>query len=107
MSIVTLAEAKLHLRVDTDDEDTTIQIYLDASEVSAANYLNRVIYATDVGTDTSGVLMNAAIKAAILLQCGHLYANRESVSMAAGNYMIEMPMGVKFMLDPYRIELGV
>ena len=35
MSIVMLAEAKLHLRVDGADEDTLIQTYLDAAEAAA------------------------------------------------------------------------
>lgn len=109
MSIITLSVAKLHLRVDANDEDTTIQLYLDAAEESAANYLNRNIYADESaqGSDLDGLVINSAVKAAILLQCGHLYANRESVSQQAGNYMVELPLGVKFLLDPYRLELGV
>ena len=109
MSIISLSVAKLHLRVDGNDEDTTIQLYLDAAEQMAADYLNRNIYATtgDQGSDLDGLVVNSAVKAAILLQCGHLYANRESVSQQPGNYMIELPMGTKFLLDPYRLELGV
>lgn len=109
MSITTLSTAKLHLRVDGSDEDTTIQIYLNAAEQAAMQYLNRTIYASKgaMGSDLDGIVINDAIKAAILLQCGTLYASRESISQQAGNYMVELPLGMKFLLDPYRLELGV
>lgn len=109
MSIIALSVAKLHLRVDGTDEDPTIQLYLDASEQIAAQYLNRTIYATEeaMGSDLDGIVINDALKSAILLQCGNLYANREAVSQQPGNYMIAVPLGFQFLLDPYRLELGV
>jgi hypothetical protein len=109
MSIISLSVAKLHLRVDANDEDTTIQLYLDAAEQMASNYLNRNLYANTgaQGSDDDGLVMNDVVKAAVLLHCGTLYGNRESVSQQAGNYMVELPMGTKFLLDPYRLELGV
>lgn len=107
MSITTLSEAKLHLRVDHSDEDTLIQVYLDAAELSVANYLNRTLYASSAGSDLDGLVMNAAIKGAVLLQVGNLYASRESVSQQPGNYMVELPLGLKWLIDPYRIEMGV
>jgi len=45
MSIVTLAEAKLHLRVTGDDENTLIQAHLNAAEILSAKWLGRTIYA--------------------------------------------------------------
>ena len=99
MSIVTLAEAKLHLRVDGADEDTLIQTYLDAAESAAAQYLNRALYETSVGTDTTGLVMTKDVKVAVLLQVGALYADRED--------MTEMPTGSRVLLNPYRIEMGV
>lgn len=45
MSITTLSEAKLHLRVDHSDEDSLIQIYLDAAEQTAFNLIDRNVYA--------------------------------------------------------------
>ena len=98
MSIVTLAEAKLHLRVDGAEEDTLIQSYIDAAE-SAAQYLNRALYASDVGTDTTGLVMTKDVKVAVLLQVGAFYADRED--------LVEMPTGSRVLLNPYRIEMGV
>jgi len=107
MSIVTLTTAKLHLRVDDSAEDAAIQIYLDAAEQSIAQHLGVTLYETDVGDDTTGLVVTSRITAAILLLTGHLFANRESVSMAAGNYMIELPMGVQYLTDLNRTTLGV
>ena len=99
MSIVTLAEAKLHLRVDGAEEDTLIQSYIDAAEAAAAQYLNRALYASDVGTDTTGLVMTKDVKVAVLLQVGAFYADRED--------LVEMPTGSRVLLNPYRIEMGV
>lgn len=41
MSYVTLAQAKAHLLVIHDSDDTAIQEYLDAAESYAATYMNR------------------------------------------------------------------
>jgi hypothetical protein len=107
MSITTLAEAKLHLRATHASEDSLIQIYLDASEMNVEDYLNRKLYASDIGSDLTGVLLTAPIKAAVLLFVGHLYNNREAVTMERLNMPMELPMGVKWLLGPYRIEMGV
>ena len=107
MSITTLVEAKAHLRVTHSSEDTLIQIYIDAAEENASEYLNRAIYETDIGSDLTGIVMNGSIKAAVLLFVGHLYNNREAVTMERLNMPMELPMGTKYLLNPYRLEMGV
>ena len=69
MAIVSLSEAKSHLRVDQSDEDTLIQVYIDAAIDYVGNYLN-----------CSNYPQSASIKAAVLLLVGDLYENRESAS---------------------------
>lgn len=44
------------------------------------------------------------VKQAMLLTIGHLYENREAVSM---NEKYEMPMGTTALLTPYRISMGL
>lgn len=49
----------------------------------------------------------AAIKAALLLTIGHLYANRETVLAGAGVSAIQLPWGIDHLLRPYRVRLGM
>ena len=112
MSLVDLEAAKLHLRVDGEDEDSLIQIYLDAAEQAAIDFLNRNVYADQEALDAAeeppeakAMVVNAPIRAAVLLILGHLYANRESVVI--GTITATMPMGAHSLLWPYRVGLGV
>lgn len=105
MTIITLEVAKLHLKVDTTDDDTMIEIYLGAAERAAMNYCNRTIYGAEgMGSDLDGVVINDAIKAAILLNLGHLYVNREGVDTVQKQ---ELPLGIQSLLQPYRIGIGM
>lgn len=45
MSFVSLAEARIHLRVDGTDEDALIGVYIAAAEQSAVSLLDRGVYA--------------------------------------------------------------
>ena len=107
MSIITLATAKAHLRVDHTDEDALITLYLNAAARSASDYLARPIYANAneelFAEDTTGVVANDAIRAAVLLQLGTLYRDREATGDKPTS---ELAMGAKYLLDPYR-KLGV
>ena len=71
--MIELEHAKLHLRVDDDEEDDLIQRYIDAATIAAAQHLNVPIVDL-LGEDTP-----APIDAAILLMVGDLYMNREAV----------------------------
>lgn len=66
--MITLEQAKQHLRTDHDDEDPAIQAMIDASTAAALDYLN-----LEAMPDPAP----APIAAAILLQVGDLYAHRE------------------------------
>jgi uncharacterized phage protein (predicted DNA packaging) len=70
--LLTLDEAKAHLRVDGDDEDALIQTYMDAAVSKVLQYCNLSLVPT-------GEAAVAAFKAAALLVTGDLYANREPV----------------------------
>lgn len=57
MSLVDVTTAKLHLRVDTADEDTLIAIWLGVADQQVAKFLNRNVY-------VDGSALTAAIAAA-------------------------------------------
>ncbi len=92
MSLVTLAEAKAHLRVDQDIEDSTIQIYIDAAREHIAKFLN-------VATPPT----NAAVKAAALLIVGDLYEHRA----AQLDSQVYKNDAVEALLYPYRESIGI
>mgnify|MGYP003543873164 FL=1 len=155
MSFVTTSEAKLHLRVDSADEDALIGVYITAAEQMAVALLDRGVYAdgTALGVakaaapgelDTAiaacvsaiaaaealadetaiaaaiqtagndllraqvahrqamdGMVVNEAIKAAVLLIVGSLYAQREDV--VVGVSVEQLPNGAEWLLAPYRV----
>lgn len=74
-TIVTMEEAKAHLRVDGTDADADITLKLDAAVDAVSGRLGRSIPWKDA--DGLDVPVPAAVKAAILLELGDLYANRE------------------------------
>ena len=155
MSLVTLESAKLHLRVDSADEDALIGVYITAAEQMAVALLDRGVYAdgTALGVakaaapgelDTAiaayesaiaaaealadetakaasiqtagngllrakvahrqamdGMVVNEAIKAAVLLIVGSLYAQREDV--VVGVPVAQLPNGAEWLLAPYKV----
>ena len=155
MSFVTLAEAKLHLRVDGTDEDALIGLYINAAEQSAVSLLDRGVYvdgtalgaakaaapgglesasaaydaaieAAQAMTDDAlqaaatqaaenawlkacvthrqtmdGMVVNDAIKAAVLLTVGHLYSNREDAVVGAS--VAALPNGADYLLQPHKV----
>ena len=105
--LLDLAPVKLHLRVDDSAEDALIGLYVTAAEEFAMQFLGRTIYATELaqGLDTAGIVINPAIQAALLLIVGHLYANREDV--LAGVSVAQLPNGSQYLMQPYRIGMGV
>lgn len=102
MAKIDLAAAKLHLRVDGSDEDTLIAAWIAAAYSNVEGRIFRKVYdtgATIPAEDTTGIHVNEAINAAVLLIVGHLYANREDVITGATS--AAMPMGSEFLITPY------
>lgn len=97
---VTLAEAKLHLRVINNLENSLIQLYLDAAEAWVADYIDDPIPgASNSPPDPAPT----NIKAAILLVVGDLYENREGASEKE----IKKNPAVERLLFPFRNRLGI
>lgn len=113
MTLVSLEEARFHLRAEPDYPAEQIALYLAAAEEAAQEFLNRRVFA-DQGSldaavllDTAGdfpMVVNNGIKVAVLLILGHLHANRENASPTK---LEAIPMGAHSFLWPYRKGLGV
>ena len=111
--LVDLPQAIAHVRADPGVDDEQIALYLQAAEEQAQAHLNRRVYADgpamaaavlagDAGD--SPMLVNASIRAAILLILGHLYAHREDTVPGS---MSELPLGSRELLQPWRVGWGV
>jgi hypothetical protein len=113
--LVTLEQAKLHLRVDTDDEDEDITLKIEAASAAVLGYIGDAQYDF---LDTGGDPLNLdelteqpAIRAlhvarqATLLMVGEFYRNREP---SATDVVPErfgygyLPRAVVALLAPYR-----
>lgn len=107
--LVTLQEAKNHLRVTHDFEDADITLKLRAAEEMAVKYLDRAVYPSQDALDAA-VAAGAAgpdpmvctdmVRAGILLLLGDLYANREET--VAGTIATQLPTGARACLRPLR-----
>lgn len=113
MTVIPIEVAMQHLRAN-DEDQSYVELVLEAAEDSAAQYLNRRFYADaealasgilagDAGTDP--ILVNPSIRAACLLIAGKLYNSREDA--VTGISVTELPSGSQSLLMPYRIGLGV
>lgn len=88
---IDLNTAKLHVRVDGDDEDELIQTMIDAAEAAALNYLN-----------LEALPEAAPVQAAVLMLIGALYANREAQSEKP---LVENRLFTQ-LLNPFRLMVA-
>lgn len=89
--LLTLAEAKQHLNVDSEDQDTLVQSYVDAAVLAVLNEVDRPLVPQGA---------EPVFKAAALLMLGDLYANREAVIIGT---IVAVNPTVGNLLRPYRI----
>lgn len=86
--MITITEAKQHLRVMHALEDSLIQLYLDAATAHVSKYL---------GNDLPDP-MPEPVQAAVLLLAGDLYINRER----QGDRILHESTAFSLLLAPYR-----
>lgn len=149
MTTLTLNDAKAHVYVDYDEDDSLIQDKLEAAELRAAEFMGRYFYQDEAQllaaqnevasildnsrakTDEllnntsaankvffnkaakgilrdsekearmrmNGLVINAQIRAGVLLILGYLFESREDSEL--------MPKAAEQLLQPYRKDLGV
>lgn len=113
MALVELKLAIGWVRQEPGADDDNVQVALDGATQSAVDYLNRRVFESTaemeaaIAAGTAGdnpMVVNAAIRAAILKTTGELYANRED---SAAGTVGELPFNARTLLRPHRIIPGV
>lgn len=101
--MISLIEAKLHLRIDHTEDDPLITLYIGAAQEQIERHIQRkIITDEEVRTSADDVVNNSALKAAALLFIGNLYENREATTDKPS----ELPLGYWSLIQPYRV-MGV
>ncbi len=100
MDVVTLPQAKLHLRVTQSNEDDAITMYLKAATAYIRNFLNGWL----PGETCSPFIIPDDVKAAALLLIGGMYETRSSVIIGSS---VEANPTVMNLLMPYRKKMGI
>lgn len=109
VALVTLQQAKDHLRVTHDLEDADIQLKLNAATQMALGYLDRPVYADQAELNAALASGDAGsfplvatdmVRAGILLLLGDLYTNREET--VTGTIATQLPTGARACLRPLR-----
>ena len=90
-ALLTLDEAKLHCRIDHNDEDSLLGALIATATTAVADYMN----VTSVD-DTAP----APVKSAALLLVGSLYEQRES----QGDRPYNKNPAFEALLNPYRVH---
>ncbi|MBN8977863.1 MAG: phage gp6-like head-tail connector protein [Rhizobiales bacterium] len=88
--MLTLSDAKSHLNVTFDADDSLIQAKLDAATAWVEAYTGAQV------TENTAPPVNQAI----LMLTAHLYANREATLIGVSSEVL--PYGFLALLDPYR-----
>ncbi|KPY88956.1 head-tail connector protein [Pseudomonas syringae pv. tagetis] len=93
--MIDLARVKLHLKVDSEEEDTLIAGYFEAAKSHVAMHCDReLVEGNPAGPEQMGFTPD--VVQAVLLMVGHWYANREAVVI--GGAPAEVPLAVDRLL---------
>jgi uncharacterized phiE125 gp8 family phage protein len=92
---------------ELDDFHSPMRLVPSASwpSITAGTNAVRIRYTAGFGVDSDGGYpLPAALRAALLLVLGHLYANRETSVEKA---LTEIPLGAEALMRPHRVLLGM
>lgn len=95
MAYITIAELKQHLKVEVNADDTYLTTLIGVAEVAIGNELGKPLSWYEDGNGN----IPTPLMQAIMIQCGDLYNNRESVAFAAPS---EVPRTLEYLLQPYK-----
>lgn len=93
--IVTLEQAKYQCKIDHDEENDLLILYIMAAQEHGQNYLDRKIYTDSNFDDERGIKVTPIMQQAVLLAVGFFYENR--------SITVNLPNAFYELLQPYRI----
>ncbi len=102
--MITIEQAKQHLRVLHSFEDELIQVYITAALARFSEYTGRKLYSdtaaleADTEAPENTQIMNDLIRSGCFLLIGHLYSNR--------NENAELPQAIAYCWQPYWVPMG-
>lgn len=106
--LATVPAARATARAQFEADFAAVQLIDNADDrveaLSLATQVFREARAASVAI-ARGILINDAIKSACLLTLGNLFAFREDTVIA--DKVMDIPKGARYLLQPYRIEMGV
>lgn len=103
--MIDLDLVKMHLRIDSGDEDLYLARLISTARKYSEQYCDRKIYETieemaaDPDPEKLPILADETIEQAELMLIGHWYATREAVESVN---MTVVPMATTVMLDMHR-----
>lgn len=95
MAYVTLNDLKTHLKVEVTADDAYLTSLINVAETAIGNELGKTL-----STFAEDGALPAPLTQAVMIFCGDLYNNRESVAFSAPH---EVPRSLGYLLAPYKI----
>lgn len=101
--MISLAEAKQHLRIFHTHEDDIIELYINAALCRFEEFTGRKLYAdqssldADVEAPIYTAIIDDQIKAGCLILIGHLYTNRDENA--------EIPDAIQYLWQGYWVPM--
>ncbi|WII95002.1 head-tail connector protein [Moraxella haemolytica] len=108
MNKITLEQVKHQCRIEHDDEDPLLTLYINSAYRAVEKFTDKTLFFDDIPIDSDKercILLSDDINQACLMLIAHWYANRETVGANMVN-IAKMPYAVDFLLSPYRF-MGV
>lgn len=116
MKLITLAQARAHVRVDHNVEDAQLEEFIESASAAVVNYLKsgadsflntlglpEEIYSADSPPEVADYIVPAEVKAATKLLVGYFFRNRDGREPATEGWQQGyLPTAVTALLYPLR-----
>lgn len=100
---ITLDEIKLQCRIDGDEENELLNVFLTSAKAIVENYTNRQLFSVlpPDNMPHNALEITADLKVAILMLVAYLYENRSGVNELNQVQFDALPPTIKMIVDRY------